>query len=439
MTEERCRILLTRAMSVFAVLGLLVCPLFAQQGRSKPCGDNPLTPTPFDLHSDSTDLNGFSDSPTWGTQHPPSYDPPHTKGMGESKFVPPCTTQRTSNDVADICAEHGHVNWFPATYEGTVFWNHLSTDQDNDLRLLPDKKLAGVTNANSPAGELSLEFDSEETTDRFITPWWKSFVSLSDQQKHVALCGRRAVVVGLFGVDCAHGCHSELHPVYVIAINVKSSASDDQWSIFVRTNGDEGFCSTFCHRLESEEISVVLPTDQEVAPEITSGTMFAGWPDSGMSWPKATFIPKTGLLLNFTLIDYRKNPIIEGELHLKWARPFKGDMPGCSPPKPEVEKDTPDGQMTLAVAGMDKEKRNDFWKRRATLGLPSLKPIPMPSAYSVQVSQHLPSPKQPPNASTEQCPDVQARNRDLLRLVCEIKGGSVKGLNCDKKAVDLKH
>jgi hypothetical protein len=55
---------------------------------------------------------------------------------------------------------------------------------------------------------------------------------------------KEAIVMGLYGVDCAHDCGAELHPVYALAIHVNNNLLDDTWAIFVRNWGDEGYCGS---------------------------------------------------------------------------------------------------------------------------------------------------------------------------------------------------
>src|SRR2546425_13223191 len=60
----------------------------------------------------------------------------------------------------------------------------------------------------------------------------------------------RAIVTGLFNLDAVHQGHSELHPVYSIAILVAedTSAARDvikqRWALMARDRGNEGNCAT---------------------------------------------------------------------------------------------------------------------------------------------------------------------------------------------------
>jgi len=124
------------------------------------------------------------------------------------------------------------------TYEGTVFWNDVSdwyADGDYNFRLVRDDE-AGMTAENKikvPTGKKSmkLEFDPDETIDHFDTPWWNAFHKAVDDGFSAANAmivgpdgnaGTFGIVTGLIGLDCPHTCASELHPVWAMAIRVKS-------------------------------------------------------------------------------------------------------------------------------------------------------------------------------------------------------------------------
>ena len=55
------------------------------------------------------------------------------------------------------------------------------------------------------------------------------------------------ILTGMFGLDGEHGLKSELHPLYAMATlrdDFENSPSDEAWLIFVRNQGDEGYCSS---------------------------------------------------------------------------------------------------------------------------------------------------------------------------------------------------
>jgi hypothetical protein len=302
-------------------------------------------------------------------------------------FNNPCTTQRPPTDtpngfnaaaasIAGGACGTGHHNWAKATYEGTVYWESHSapgTDDDYNLGLLTpaagnDSNNPGVGLAasnetvdpitgdhNTPTGVkvLGLEFDSDETIDQFHTPWWESFHTAVDESTHAddmknvyrnslqasayaqaakikqdnlrgMINGKHAIVTGLFGLDCAHGCISELHPVYAIAIRVKEDPSDETWAIFVRRWGNEGYCSSHQHyldRLPNDTYTFRLPWRSGASSvEVLQATFLTR--NGQAAGPMVTFSQSNlAALVSFTL------PVpplgetgewLNGELHLRW-------------------------------------------------------------------------------------------------------------------------
>src|SRR5207253_2248572 len=85
-----------------------------------------------------------------------------------------------------------------------------------------------------------------------------------------------AIILGLMGVDCEHDCHTELHPVYAMAIQLSSSPQDNVWGIMVRNWGNEGFCAHGQQELTfpNGELKLFLPHKGATKPEVTSSTQF---------------------------------------------------------------------------------------------------------------------------------------------------------------------
>ena len=183
---------------------------------------------------------------------------------------------------------HGHVNWFPATYTGTICFHNLSfPDMDYTFSLQPDGE-AGLTRWNHPSVPNSrkpvpdpkyfkcgpshdeqcepkvihVEFDSRETIERFVSGGWtairenaspcgfQQFKSCHEEQAKKDIELKQAVVVGLVGLDSEHSIYSELHPAYAMAVQMSNTRgkndwlSDDTWLVFARDRGNEGACST---------------------------------------------------------------------------------------------------------------------------------------------------------------------------------------------------
>src|SRR5205823_7929646 len=104
----------------------------------------------------------------------------------------------------------GHINWEPATYEGTLQWEEHAppgTDDEYSLQLYPFN-LDGVTAGNNGGDSLHIEFDSDETIDHFDDNfWWYEFhagVDDSDAAAHAFIDGSLAEVTGLVGLDTVH-------------------------------------------------------------------------------------------------------------------------------------------------------------------------------------------------------------------------------------------
>src|SRR6266849_9857038 len=213
----------------------------------------------MDLVSVAVDDNGLLKSPKWAFQvtHPGELPDPRQLCPGDLHHPgPECTSQQTSIDSARICPNEGHVNWFPCTYEGPIFWiavsdvshDNFGADDDYQWNLQPPDQ-AGLTANNDRF--IELEFDSTETINHFATPWWDSFHDTADESDEKAkevVDGKFAIVTGLIGLDCAHSCSTESHPVYAMAIHVEDDPADDVWAMFVRNWGNEGFCSDKDHQ-----------------------------------------------------------------------------------------------------------------------------------------------------------------------------------------------
>jgi hypothetical protein len=244
------------------------------------------------------DPNGLPENPRWfwqathlGTQADSVPDPaklcagfpylvPNDPSKGVSYGSRPCVSQQVTLDYPFgfqdfICSNfggkagtlHGHVDWVPARYDGLVSWKGFKPwyklgDGDYNFWLFPPNQ-GGLTTANPEA--ISLEFDSHETINHFDSPWWSEFHTAVDDDEAKArsmVDHKYAIVLGLVGIDTEHEDHSELHPVYLMAIHEKADDPDDDvWGIFARNWDNEGYCSQNQHflSLKDNQISVVLP------------------------------------------------------------------------------------------------------------------------------------------------------------------------------------
>jgi hypothetical protein len=329
----------------------------------------------------------------WGRQKTHQELPDKNQCGGGSPYSSPCTTQPTNADSGFLCglAINGHHNWVPATYEGTVYWNdksHPLLDDDYNLRLVrPDD--AGVTAENriqstAMRKSIKLEFSSDETIDRFDTPWWKAFREAVDTGDFGSAnsmitgadgnAGAFAIVTGLLGLDCPHTCASELHPVWAMAIRVKSDPSDETWAIFVRRFGNEGFCSDHQHyldNLKADTYTFRLPWRQGASSVgVSPSTVFKS--RLGQATASMSVASNQGVLISFTMAVPKlgEGEMVHGELHLRWTVPGGVVPPVVDPLKPlaatgqplastqaERENDEPEARLTKLIESMTPTQR----------------------------------------------------------------------------------
>jgi hypothetical protein len=243
-------------------------------------------PAPMDLVWNSLDRNSIPLNPDWGWHKVHGSFPEAGPVCDNFEFIgfphvtsislgsPPCTRQPLQFDQAQglgyaspVCTWwntrwQGHVNWLPGTYLGNTTWEEHSppgTDDDYNFRFATVDN-AGLTAADAGARSIEIEFDSDETIDNFHSPWWSRFHTAVDIS-HVAALSmadhRKASVTGLVGLDCRHGCKSEVHPVWGFALSVAPNPlvtgqvpGEDDWAFFMRNWGNEGFCSSQDHLLD---------------------------------------------------------------------------------------------------------------------------------------------------------------------------------------------
>ncbi len=337
-------------------------------------------------------------NPMWGRQITNHELPDTSQCNQRAPYAAPCTTQPTEEDHGLLCnygtlgIVDGHHNWVAGTYEGTIFWNDKSSwiaDGDYNFRLVrPDD--AGMTTENKvKAGpdrkSMKLEFSSDETIDSFETPWWDRFHKAVDDGFSAANAmvvgpdgnaGAFGIVSGLIGLDCPHTCASEIHPVWAMAIQVKSDPADETWAVFVRRSGNEGFCSDHQHYLDdlwNDTFTFRLPwkpgaTDVAMSSD-TDFESRLGQATGGLAVARSQ-----GVLLSFTM-PLQTNPLfpaemVNGELHLKWTippggtrRPPFGGTIGvfrdgrASHPVVESKEDEPEDRLGQLFAAMTPAQR----------------------------------------------------------------------------------
>lgn len=358
---------------------------------------------PMDLESATPDQNGFWVSPNWAWQssHANLPDPKPLCGNFAvqnsddplhppmSLGQPPCTSQHTDIDYPYgfhdlICVNfggdqgslHGHVNWRPAVYSGDLLYEELTPifqlgDGDFNFSLIPENS-AGLTRYNGAVYEshrlaLGIEFDSSEMKPRWHSHWWQLFLSADDAERRrmvggTPARGSHAIVWGLLGLDSEHFAHSELHPVYAMAIEDPTSTTDDDiWRFFVRNWGNEGFCSQFQHNLAGNQSMVLfIPRPGARSADLGGATVVASSP-AGLRW---SFAPVAdGVVLTFQLGGAQAKALFDGELHIKWIPAAPGtdlvlSRRGSKSPAHAMALATPQN-----VASSAEERVKSFWSR----------------------------------------------------------------------------
>jgi hypothetical protein len=309
---------------------LVLTLAFALVGTSTAVSQTHL---PFDFVVESTDVNGWALNPKWGAQIPDATnlpDPYKCPGLAPWA-IGSCTSTLSWMDQSSWkCPSTafqyvwfpGHINFGGAVVSGTIAWSDRSgNDDDYNLALVPDGG-TGLTSSNPSA--LGLEFDSDETIDHFHTSWWSSFHDAVDRGKADAgamIDGKRAIAFGVLGLDCAHDCSSEMHPVFALAINVSNDPNDDVWAFFVRNWGNEGYCSSGTEHLVDSisTFTFTLPHPGALKAEtIQSEFLSRGL---GASGPFVDTVPGVGANVTFGFPRASERERMNGILHLKWTGP----------------------------------------------------------------------------------------------------------------------
>jgi len=435
----------------------------------------PTSLAPFDIAVNNitagnppVDDNFILLNPMWGREIS-NHELPDTSQCGNrSPYETPCTTQATESDHGVLCnygtlgIVDAHHNWVAATYEGIIFWNDKSSwiaDGDYNFRLVRDDD-AGMTAANKIKSgpnrkSMKLEFSSDETIDNWNTKWWNDFHDAVDNDRANSMIvgpdgtpGVFGIVAGLLGLDCPHTCASELHPVWAMALRVKSDPNDETWAIFVRRFGNEGFCSDHQHYLDdltNDTFTFRLPWRQgATAVQLASYDLESQLGQAGAAMGVAN---GQGVLLSFT-VPLNPNPLfpqemVDGEIHLRWTVPPGGiihpPIDGVAiarvrplPPRfvNEPEND-PEDRIQTATAGLTPAQRHTIAARapepapvRRHVPL-ALAPVRQLSLLPLRIVRRGAKPVERPVLD----PRKQAQDRQRLDALHAVFGGRIPGLS----------
>lgn len=252
---------------------------------------------PLDLVSNQTDINGLLLNPHWQEPFP---DVGALCDVHSDPTLTHCTSQTVTLNFAnntfvnagcnmssdlllpDPVGGHmaGHKNWFPVTMTGSVVLERgydeggsalIGWDADMDFSLTPsDSGALTKSSVRDKGGNIELEWDGYEVFYWQADPssWWNRFFSNKNNDSAKVMVnpdhprapiGRNDdVIIGLLGLDCRHWCHTELHPVYAMALHTKSDESDDHWAVMARNSGNEGSCGSNVVETPMQTMSMVL-------------------------------------------------------------------------------------------------------------------------------------------------------------------------------------
>lgn len=449
-----------------------------------------LEPNPDLPEGERVDVNGILRNAVWHEQieERTAGQPYPFAKPDEPKFKcwdrkgaftqPECTTQETFCDLPQSlflvicslngkCRIRGHINWVPATYEGAIVWDQLAIDQDDDFLLYPPNQAAlTVASCRQRQKALGIEFDSREVVDRLSADdpnfWWSQFRDAmndpeSDQGRALLseLRGKHAILTGLMNLDCEHGCTTELHPLWVMAIHLRDNPTDDVWVLLARNWGDEGFCSSEQHYLDG------LPPDP-ANPALSQFTLRLPWrnqatgvavnPDKSVFYGSEVAAPQITYVNNQAAFVKFKFPKPDntrgfslGELHLIWkngqTEPVNPVGPidnECTLPEaaraPAGKPARPPGEELLSKAknimNQDKEKV-DRYKRTLSQGVVA-EAAAKATRQQVGAATAEVAPPLPPSTSPKvrPGPDNVKFNKDVaeVRALCAAFENNIPGL-----------
>lgn len=368
-------------LSTSQLTGLLLILVLTGLSGCNGCNNN--QPRPLDIVPTGYDANGFLLNPRWQAQAskgPTSLvDYPGCIPNGGDQDDPknwfsganPCTHFHVTTERGKGCGPH--VNWFPVTIEGKIFWEGHSVDEfgeddDYSFNIASKDNALGWMNrtldGKGQTGLLHSEFDSDEAIDPLLdhvfVGWWTQFKAAVDQENKDAwpfINGKNVIAVGLLNLDCAGhigggGCSVELHPIYVLAISLQPDPDHpdprhDRWALLAMNRGDQGYCTGSEQSLNQLSNSneaiyqyrVILPQPNFAAgsaPVFKNKTVAMrakdNWGPAGTNFD-SQYLGSKGIQLTFKL----PNPatqgdgdhwVIMGDIELDWGLVIPPPPPG---------------------------------------------------------------------------------------------------------------
>lgn len=366
-------------------------------------GPNTTQPTsgPWDLVISQFDDNGIPLNPDWESHVATNKfpDPSNCRWPWQAGSSANCTNQITNTDydpadgyTADplsnplslaecascsLCQSFsanygygGHANWMAATHTGTVYWEEKASDPlDGEYSVNLDTPNALGATAGRPEG-VHVEFDARETVDILADDlkisWWqqlRSAVNGGDQQAHQFLDYDEAIVTGLMGVDFAHSSTGpESHPAWAMAVHSNTDPSDDTWAFFVRSFGNEGYCSEQQHYISYLDNQYTFRLNWPAGatnPMVSSSTVVQtnGGTPSDL---QVTFVPGQAILLTLLNVPDQTvaDGVVGGELHISWGgAPVQRSVKARGAVPVETPPEAYEGLITSATSKMTPQQQ----------------------------------------------------------------------------------
>ena len=419
----------------------------------------------LDLIWNDTDANGLPLNPTWrgspggksclGSSGPECWDlskvcPFHASPLADDLTdYGRCSSQAPTYDRSWLCG--WHANWFPATFDGKIasgggknnqLYGYIVYgwgDDDFHVNLSPQDN-----SVNLARDALVTEFDSDETTDQFLSNWWNGFDN--DDRVH-GLQDYQARIIGLVGIDTEHGPHGELHPVYVFSVrDPRRLPFLDTWGIFIRNWGNEGACGGSQHYLDLNQFTLRFPAPPgaELATSVQEGVsvdLDAGSENGSdfSSFSRTTLSPLQhdahGAFaeITFNIGPPEAHTFIDGAIDLIWkcgndfCPPPPPSKP-ASPAPPPTSAVNEDEEVLPGVSLLSKDQASQLVKQ-----FPSRPPpAPGPARSIALVPFVKPTPQAPKlgqGALTDRAvPDTarQQRSIEVQKSVCNMLGNDPK-------------
>ena len=481
----------SRSLLVMQCLGVAASAVTACTPVVQKWHTVPPPPAPaakdFNLQWTGVDENGVPLNPFWSPQQTDrTHLPPTSKACSGSSdpFSSGCSDQRAARDPARglnaiICSLdpgtfHGHADWSPALLTGYLTWSNWASDYDINFVFIPDDQFGGLTACNetvegdpSPCDSIQsgheryieLEYAADEFLNPVATAWWSNLrtaantwaqaegpvpdvgAALNNAHPGNAV---RASVFGLFGLDCEHGCKSEVHPVYALAIQTDDNPRNERWAVIARNWGTEGFCSQENHVIDSphNNFRIRLPHPGADHPPQAVAEDFAANYDN-IPQPHVDLQRNVGAIVTLALPPADSAGLVEFVVRLDWGESAPALRAQRRAPSAAVTKPTQTGAEGILEQATRNATPAAARLNRAALQLESRPkpggskqlPVTAITVGTYDPSNYIPDVTETARGLTKQVPaQKKVADQDLIRRICAANHGTLPKLSATDSA-----